>query len=182
MTVLIFEHIEQRLASTYTKIKVASLQIFVMGISDLNREMQLTDNEIHASDHTIILPQVDMKLDFVTWLSCPATEMVDGSKVQYFKRFGEHLMTFRQADLFSESQRIQFTIKQRTDGIQDARLYLLALKDIRLKRGLTDELGTEAIMMDALEKVEKDIKKPLARNDKKGMALLTGEFNKINQK
>ncbi|GKC31471.1 probable ATP synthase 24 kDa subunit, mitochondrial [Tanacetum coccineum] len=85
------------------------------------------------------------------------------------------------ADLFSESQRIQFTIKQHTDGIQDARSYLLALKDIRLKRGLTDELGTEAMMMDALEKVEKDIKKPLTRNEKKGTALLTGEFNKINQ-
>ena len=50
------------------------------------------------------------------------------------------------------------------------------------RRGLTDELGAEAMMMDALEKVEKDIKKPLMRNDKKGMALLTEEFNKINQK
>lgn len=38
------------------------------------------------------------------------------------------------------------------------------------------------MMMDALEKVEKEIKKPLMRNDKKGMALLTDEFNKINQK
>lgn len=50
------------------------------------------------------------------------------------------------------------------------------------RRGLTDELGAEAMMMDALEKVEKEIKKPLMRNDKKGMALLTEEFNKINQK
>lgn len=50
------------------------------------------------------------------------------------------------------------------------------------RRGLTDELGAEAMMMDALEKVEKEIKKPLLRNDKKGMALLNEEFNKINQK
>ncbi|XP_071740965.1 probable ATP synthase 24 kDa subunit, mitochondrial [Rutidosis leptorrhynchoides] len=98
-------------------------------------------------------------------------------------QYAKVMKTVREkADLFSESQRIQFTIKQRTDGIQDARSYLLALKDIRLKRGLTDELGAEAMMMDALEKVEKEIKKPLMRNDKKGMALLTDEFNKINQK
>lgn len=37
------------------------------------------------------------------------------------------------ADLFSESQRIKFTIESRTQGIPDARSYLLALKDIRVK-------------------------------------------------
>lgn len=50
------------------------------------------------------------------------------------------------------------------------------------RRGLADDLGAEALMMDALEKVEKDIKKPLMRNDKKGMALLMAEFDKINKK
>ncbi|KAI7729813.1 hypothetical protein M8C21_003809 [Ambrosia artemisiifolia] len=99
------------------------------------------------------------------------------------EQYAKVMKTVREkADLFSESQRIQFTIQQRTAGIQDARSYLLALKDIRLKRGLTDEIGAEAMMFDALEKVEKEIKKPLMRNDKKGMALLTEEFNKINQK
>jgi hypothetical protein len=37
-------------------------------------------------------------------------------------------------------------------------------------------------MMEALEKVEKDIKKPLLRSDKKNMALLVAEFDKINKK
>ena len=37
-------------------------------------------------------------------------------------------------------------------------------------------------MMDALEKVEKELKKPLMRNDKKGMALLMAEFDKVNKK
>lgn len=37
-------------------------------------------------------------------------------------------------------------------------------------------------MMDALEKVEKEIKKPLMRNDKNGMGLLLAEFDKINKK
>ncbi|KAF8405911.1 hypothetical protein HHK36_007989 [Tetracentron sinense] len=86
------------------------------------------------------------------------------------------------ADLFSESQRIQYTIQTRTQGIPDARTYLLTLKEIRIKRGLTDELGAEAMMMDALENIEKELKKPLMRNDKKGMALLMAEFDKINKK
>lgn len=35
------------------------------------------------------------------------------------------------ADLFSESQRIAYTIETRTAGIPDARTYLLTLKEIR---------------------------------------------------
>ncbi|TYJ10522.1 hypothetical protein E1A91_A11G213200v1 [Gossypium mustelinum] len=88
----------------------------------------------------------------------------------------------QRADLFSESQRIQYTIQTRTQDIPDARTYLLILKDIRIKRGLTDDLCAEAMMMNALDKVEKEIKKPLLRNDKKSMALLTAEFDKINKK
>lgn len=86
------------------------------------------------------------------------------------------------AGIPSESQKIQQTIIQRTQGIPDARTYLLTLKEIRVKRGLNDELGAESMVIDALEKVEKDIKKPLLRFDKKGMALLTAEFDNINQK
>lgn len=54
--------------------------------------------------------------------------------------------------------------------------------DISCRRGLTDELGAEAMMFEALEKVEKDIKKPLLRSDKKGMDLLVAEFEKGNKK
>ncbi|KAL3621485.1 hypothetical protein CASFOL_036397 [Castilleja foliolosa] len=88
----------------------------------------------------------------------------------------------KKADLLSESQRIKYTIETRTQDISDVRSYLLALKDIRVKRGLVDELGAEAMMMDGLDKVEKELKKPLPRNDKKGMALLKEEFDKVNQK
>ncbi|WCJ31749.1 copper ion binding cobalt ion binding zinc ion binding [Euphorbia peplus] len=91
-------------------------------------------------------------------------------------------MVREKADLFSESQRIKYTIDTKTKDIPDARTYLLTLKEIRLKRGITDELGAEAMMMDALEKVEKEIKKPLMRSDKKNMALLLAEFDKINKK
>ncbi|KAK2991868.1 hypothetical protein RJ640_013043 [Escallonia rubra] len=98
-------------------------------------------------------------------------------------QYAQVMKTVRaKADLFSESQRIQYTIQTRTQDIPDARTYLLTLREIRIKRGLTDELGAEAMMMEALEKVEKEIKKPLMRNDKKGIALLTAEFDKINKK
>lgn len=50
------------------------------------------------------------------------------------------------------------------------------------RRGLTDELGAEAMMFDALEKIENELKKPLLRNDKKGTAVLMAEFDKINKK
>ncbi|EEF30198.1 probable ATP synthase 24 kDa subunit, mitochondrial [Ricinus communis] len=98
-------------------------------------------------------------------------------------QYAKVMKTIREkADLFSESQRIKYTIETRTKDIPDARTYLLTLREIRIKRGLTDELGAEAMMMDALEKVENELKKPLMRNDKKGMALLTAEFDKINKK
>ncbi|KAL6952990.1 hypothetical protein U1Q18_040903 [Sarracenia purpurea var. burkii] len=98
-------------------------------------------------------------------------------------QYAKVMKTVREkAGLFSESQRIEYTIQTRTQDILDARNYLLTLKEIRIRRGLTDELGAEAMMMDALEKVEKEIKKPLMRNDKKGMALLMAEFDKINKK
>ncbi|KAE9601293.1 hypothetical protein Lalb_Chr13g0296261 [Lupinus albus] len=50
------------------------------------------------------------------------------------------------------------------------------------RSGLIDDLGAEALMIEALEKIEKDLKKPLLRNDKKGMDLLLAEFDKINKK
>lgn len=86
------------------------------------------------------------------------------------------------ANLFSESQRIEYTIKTRTEGIEDARTHMLTLKEIRIKRGLPDDLGAEAMMFDALDKVEKELKKPLMKSDKKGMALLKAEFDKGNKK
>lgn len=43
-------------------------------------------------------------------------------------------------------------------------------------------MGAEAMMMEALDKVENEIKKPLLRSDKKNMALLQAEFDKVNKK
>lgn len=127
----------------------------------------------------------DVKKKFETAIGILRKEKItiDPEDPAAVSQYAKVMKTIREkADLFSESQRIQYTIKTRTDGIQDARSYLLALKEIRLKRGLTDEIGAEGMMMEALEKVEKELKKPLMRNDKKGMALLMTEFEKVNQK
>ncbi|KAG5245271.1 ATP synthase [Salix suchowensis] len=69
-------------------------------------------------------------------------------------------------------EKIQYTIEEETKDIPDARTYLLQLQEIRIK-GYDDG---------CIGKVEKEIKKPLMRNDKKGMALLMAEFDKINTK
>ncbi|KAJ0039507.1 hypothetical protein Pint_27001 [Pistacia integerrima] len=137
---------------------------------------------------------LDVKKKFETAMGILRKEKItiDPDDPASVSQYAKVMKTIREkAGLFSESQRIQFTIQSRTEGIPDARTYLLTLKEIRIKyvliyiffmRGLTDELGAEAMMMDALEKVEKEIKKPLMRNDKKGMALLLAEFDKINKK
>ncbi|KAI3962086.1 hypothetical protein MKW92_048044 [Papaver armeniacum] len=127
---------------------------------------------------------LDVKNKFETAMSVLRTEKItiDPEDPAAVSQYAKVMKTVREkADLFSESQRIQFTIQQKTQDIPDARTYLLTLKEIRIKRGLTDDLGAEALMMDALEKIEKDLKKPLMRNDKKGMALLVAEFDKINK-
>ncbi|XP_021759011.1 probable ATP synthase 24 kDa subunit, mitochondrial [Chenopodium quinoa] len=128
---------------------------------------------------------LDVKKKFETALGVLRQEKItiapeDPAAVQ---QYANVMKTVREkADLFSESQRIQYTIQTRTQNIQDARTYLLTLKEIRLKRGLSDELGAEAMMFDALDKVEKQLKKPLVRNDNQGMSLLMAEFDKINKK
>ncbi|KAG6481372.1 hypothetical protein ZIOFF_057972 [Zingiber officinale] len=77
------------------------------------------------------------------------------------------------------------TISTNLQVLQDVRLvtnFSVAHLASWLWNGLTDDLGAEALMMKALEKVEKEIKKSLLRSDKKNMALLLAEFDNINKK
>ncbi|CAH9085295.1 unnamed protein product [Cuscuta europaea] len=97
-------------------------------------------------------------------------------------QYAKVMKTVREkANIQSESEKVKETIDTQTNEIPDARTYLLTLKEIRIKSGLPDFDGIEEKMLNALDKVEKEIKKPLMRNDKKGIALLTAEFDKINQ-
>ncbi|XP_011100732.1 probable ATP synthase 24 kDa subunit, mitochondrial [Sesamum indicum] len=128
---------------------------------------------------------LEVKKKFETALGILRQEkiMIDPHDPAAVAQYAKVMKTIREkADLFSESQRIKYTIETRTQDIADARSYLLALKDIRMKRGLVDELGAEAMMMDALDKVENELKKPLMRNNEEGMSLLMAEFDKINQR
>ncbi|KAG6775479.1 hypothetical protein POTOM_018935 [Populus tomentosa] len=125
----------------------------------------------------------DLKKQFDTAIGVFRKEkiIIDPEDPAAVSHYAKVMKTAREkAGLLSESQRIQYTIEEETKDIPDARTYFLQLQEIRIKRDLPDELGVEAMMMDALEKVEKEIKKPLMRNDKKGMALLMAEFDKIN--
>ncbi|GLU20334.1 hypothetical protein SLE2022_365410 [Rubroshorea leprosula] len=127
----------------------------------------------------------DVKKKFETAVGILRKEKItiDPDDPAAVSQYAKVMKTIRdKAGLLSESQRIKHTIETETQDIPDARTYLLTLQEIRVKSGLTDELGAEAMMMDALEKVEKEMKKPLMRNDKQGMALLLAEFDKMNKK
>ncbi|EPS58885.1 hypothetical protein M569_15927, partial [Genlisea aurea] len=128
---------------------------------------------------------LDVKKKFETAVGILRKEKItiDPEDPNAVNNYAKIMKTVREkAELYSESQKIKYAIESRTHDIPDARSYLLVLKDIRAKRGIPDELGAEDLMMEALNKVEKELKKPLLRNDKKGMGLLKAEFDKVNQK
>jgi len=89
-------------------------------------------------------------------------------------------------DLPSYTIELQANLRHEHHLLQDALGYCFPSSYLHVqlfyRRGLTDDLGAEALMIEALDKVEKDLKKPLVRNDKKGMDLLLAEFDKINKK
>lgn len=63
-------------------------------------------------------------------------------------------------------------------------IYMLSANpfSISYRSGIFDNFGAKNMMMEALDKVEKQIKKPLLRSDKKNMALLHAEFAEICNK
>ncbi|XP_050366499.1 probable ATP synthase 24 kDa subunit, mitochondrial [Argentina anserina] len=128
---------------------------------------------------------LDVKKKFEVALGILRTEKItiDPKDPAAVSQYARVMKTIREkAGLLDESERIKYTIEERTRDIPDVRSYFLALKEIRIRRGLTDELGAEAMMDDALEKIEKQLKKPLLRSDENGMALLRAEFAVINKK
>ncbi|KHN26996.1 Putative ATP synthase 24 kDa subunit, mitochondrial [Glycine soja] len=131
---------------------------------------------------------VEVKNKFETAIGILKKEKItiDPEDPAVVSHYAKVMKTIREkASLLSESQDILSTIEIETQDIPDARTYLLTFIPASLfcdMRGLTDDLGAEALMIDALDKVEKDLKKPLLRNDKKGMDLLLAEFDKINKK
>ncbi|KAK1301527.1 hypothetical protein QJS10_CPB12g00291 [Acorus calamus] len=82
-------------------------------------------------------------------------------------------------DWFSPPQRVINIMQEKTKEIPDVRTCLLVGQDMRIRNAIPDDYGVEVMMFDALEKVEKEIKKPLLRDHEKGMALLDAELDKI---
>ncbi|KAG6538431.1 hypothetical protein ZIOFF_003552 [Zingiber officinale] len=118
----------------------------------------------------------DVKNKFETAFSVLRKEKItiDPDDPAAVSQYAKVIETIREkADLLSESQKIKYAIDLQTQDIPDARTYL---------NGLADDIGAEPLMMEALEKVEKEIKKPLLRSDKKNMSLLLAEFDKVNKK
>eukprot|EP00249_Psilotum_nudum_P029056 c39221_g1_i1 orf=118-852(+) len=64
----------------------------------------------------------------------------------------------------------------------NVRAYLTTMKELRSELGIVDDMGADKLMLEAVTTVEKKIGKILTREDKKGMALLSAEFNAINAK
>ncbi|KAJ6830480.1 putative ATP synthase 24 kDa subunit, mitochondrial [Iris pallida] len=88
----------------------------------------------------------------------------------------------KEAGLMTQFEKVEYTIDHFTKDIPDVRTYLKKIREIRIKSGIEDVEGGEAMMMEALEKVEKEINKPLLRSDKKSMELLLAEFEKGNKR
>lgn len=108
---------------------------------------------------------------------------IDPDDPNAVSRYVQVMKTVREkAGLYSVADQVKNSINDFTEGIPDVRSYLEKVAEIRVKTGLHDDLGIEKMRMDALDKVEKQLKKPLMRNDKKGLALLEVEFNAINKK
>ncbi|KAJ6794982.1 putative ATP synthase 24 kDa subunit, mitochondrial [Iris pallida] len=87
-----------------------------------------------------------------------------------------------EAGLMTQFEKVEYTIDYFTKDIPDVRTYMMKIREIRIKSGIEDIIGGEAMMMEALDKVEKEINKPLLRSDKKSMELLLAEFEKGNKR
>ncbi|XP_074587222.1 putative ATP synthase 24 kDa subunit, mitochondrial isoform X2 [Curcuma longa] len=127
----------------------------------------------------------DVKNKFETAFSVLRKEKItiDPDDPAAVSQYAKVIKTIREkADLLSESQKIKYAIDLQTQDIPDARTYLLTLQEIRIKNGLADDIGAEPLMMEALEKVEKEIKKPQDAQVSKRTWLLLAEFDKVNKK
>ncbi|CAM6082191.1 unnamed protein product [Calypogeia fissa] len=68
------------------------------------------------------------------------------------------------------------------DDCTDVRSYLQLQTQLRRETGIQDDLGADKLMMEALDKVEKNLGKPVLLDDQKGLTLLGKEIDEINKK
>jgi len=84
--------------------------------------------------------------------------------------------------LSSTTQKIADLLEGAAEEAPDVRTYLSIHSSLRREVGIEDDLGADALMMAALDKVEKSIGKTLVKDDAAGMSAWKKELDQVNQK
>ncbi|BBM98051.1 hypothetical protein MPTK1_1g10430 [Marchantia polymorpha subsp. ruderalis] len=82
----------------------------------------------------------------------------------------------------SYTEKIADLLDSAGDDATDVRSYLETQTRLRSEVGIQDDLGADKLTMQALDKVEKSLGKPLLLDDKQGLTLLSKEIDEINKK
>ncbi|KAG6554550.1 hypothetical protein Mapa_003929 [Marchantia paleacea] len=82
----------------------------------------------------------------------------------------------------SYTEKIADLLESAGDDAADVRSYLETQTRLRSEVGIQDDLGADKLTLQALDKVEKSLGKPLLLDDKQGLTLLSKEIDEINKK
>ncbi|KAL2653762.1 hypothetical protein R1flu_021890 [Riccia fluitans] len=82
----------------------------------------------------------------------------------------------------SYTEKIADLLESAGDDVTDVRSYLETQTRLRSEVGIQDDLGADKLTMEALDKVEESLGKPLLLDDKQGLTLLSKEIDEINKK
>jgi hypothetical protein len=82
----------------------------------------------------------------------------------------------------SYTQKIADLLEGAAEEAPDVRTYLNITNTLRREVGIEDDSGADALMMEALDKVEKSIGKTLVKDDANGMAAWKKELDLVNKK
>lgn len=82
----------------------------------------------------------------------------------------------------SKTQKIAMYIEREAQTAPDMKTFLKSLQKLKASLGVKEEYEGDKLMMEAVEKVEKKIGRPLTRQDAEGMALVRKEFEAVNKK
>ncbi|XP_024385615.1 probable ATP synthase 24 kDa subunit, mitochondrial [Physcomitrium patens] len=82
----------------------------------------------------------------------------------------------------SYTQKISELLEGAAEEAPDVRTFLNIHSSLRREVGIEDDSGADALMLEALDKVEKSIGKTLVKDDANGMSAWKKELDQVNQK
>ncbi|KAG0577902.1 hypothetical protein KC19_5G190500 [Ceratodon purpureus] len=82
----------------------------------------------------------------------------------------------------SFTQKIADLLDAAADDAPDVRTILMNSRTLRNEAGIEDDMGADDMMLQALNRLEKSIGKPLTRDDANGMSQWKKEIDQINAK